>query len=87
MPRERIGGGEGHPTEVTWSRGGESVQVGTVTVDGSSLPELVERFTQQEGVEASSVMQGLFGHLDRDGCNQLIKVLRRARDQAFGRDE
>ena len=26
-------------------------------------------------------------HLDREQCNRLIRVLRRARDQAYGRDE
>jgi hypothetical protein len=30
---------------------------------------------------------GLWGTLDRDGCNRLIRVLRRARDQTFGRDK
>lgn len=86
MPKETIQH-EGHPVSVSWRTGGEFVQVGTVTSDGSSLPQLVERFTQEEGVEATSVMQGLFGQLDRDGCNRLIRAVRRARDQAFGRDE
>lgn len=86
MPKETIQT-EGHPVTVAWTRAGENVQVGTVTTDGSSLLQLVERFTQEEGVEAASVMQGLFGNLDRDGCNQLIRVVRKARDQAFGRDE
>lgn len=31
--------------------------------------------------------RGLWTTLDRDGINRLIRVLRRARDQAFGRDE
>ena len=30
---------------------------------------------------------GLWSSLNRQGCNDLIRVLRRARDQAFGRDE
>jgi hypothetical protein len=30
---------------------------------------------------------GLWADLDRRGCNELIRVLRRARDSAFGRDE
>jgi hypothetical protein len=29
---------------------------------------------------------GLWSTLDREGCNQLIRLLRRARDQAFGAD-
>ncbi len=39
-------------------------------------------------LEASAVGEtGLWSSLDRTGCNDLIRVLRRARDQAFGRDE
>ena len=30
---------------------------------------------------------GLWSTLDRKGCNDLIRVLRRARDASFGRDE
>ena len=30
---------------------------------------------------------GLWSSLNRTGCNDLIRVLRRARDAAFGRDE
>jgi len=30
---------------------------------------------------------GLWADLDRQGCNDLIRILRRARDSAFGRDE
>jgi len=30
---------------------------------------------------------GLWSDLDRQGCNDLIRILRRARDSAFGRDE
>ncbi len=29
----------------------------------------------------------LYADLDRDACNEAIRVLRRARDQAYGRDE
>jgi hypothetical protein len=31
--------------------------------------------------------EGLYVNLDREGINQVIRNLRRARDQAFGRDE
>jgi hypothetical protein len=33
------------------------------------------------------VSPALWVSLDRDGCNQLIKKIRKARDDAFGRDE
>ena len=32
-------------------------------------------------------MSGLWGELDRKGCNDLIRALREARDKAYGRDE
>lgn len=31
--------------------------------------------------------QGIWAQLDRKGCNDLIRVVRRARDAAFGQDE
>lgn len=31
--------------------------------------------------------EGVWANLDRRGCNDLIRILRRARDAAFGRDE
>ena len=31
--------------------------------------------------------RGVWSDLDREGCNDLIRVVRRARDQAYGRDE
>lgn len=65
-------GTRGLRTEVRWSREAEYVQVATVA---DQLPE--------EGIEG----QGWFCSLDRRGINDLIRHLRRARDQAFGRDE
>jgi hypothetical protein len=40
-----------------------------------------------EGEEPIPCMYGLFVTLERDAINKLIRHLRRARDQAFGRDE
>jgi hypothetical protein len=59
--------------EVRWSREAEYVQLATVA-------------------DEAPVAQGLGGEgwhvsLDRRGINELIRYLRRARDQAFGRDE
>lgn len=31
--------------------------------------------------------RGVWSDLDRDGCNRLVRILRKARDAAFGRDE
>lgn len=32
-------------------------------------------------------LEGWFVTLDRKGCNDLVRFVRRARDQAFGKDE
>ena len=50
----------------------------------SVLKQSVEGSTSE--LEAK-VDQGQFIDLDRDACNQLIRMLRRARDAAYGRDE
>jgi len=59
--------------EIHWGRDGQFVQLATVA---DELP-------QQSGFGA----QGWFVTLDRNGVNAMIRHLRRARDQAFGRDE
>lgn len=75
--------------EVNWSRVGGHVQVATVvppaeTADGpESLAALMAGWTE----ETKATATGLYATLDRDGINRLIRVLRRARDQSFGRDE
>lgn len=56
---------------VGWNKETGSVQVATVDPDGDPF----------------AVSSGLYVDLDRQGINDLIRHLRRARDQAFGRDE
>ena len=68
--------------DVRWDRESGYFQIGThdpaseVWVPGGELPEGV-----------IPVEYGWWVSLDRGGINDLIRVLRRARDQAFGRDE
>jgi len=40
-----------------------------------------------DAVTGSSTMDGLWTWLDRPGTNRLIRLLRKARDASFGRDE
>ena len=66
--------------DVCWSRNDDTVQVVSKAVfraDGS-------RVSDSKTVD---VTDGLYVNLDRAGINALIRNLRRARDQAFGRDE
>lgn len=58
--------------KITWNRDASYVQLATVN------PETEDTF------EANS---GWYVDLERREINQLIRVLRRSRDQAFGRDE
>jgi len=57
---------------VLWHDNLEHVQVATVT---------------RNSVTHDTVEQGVYINLDRNGLNDLIRHLRRARDKAFGKDE
>jgi hypothetical protein len=59
--------------EVRWSREAEYVQMATVA--------------DEPPVKSGLSAEGWHVSLDRRGINDLIRYLRRARDQAFGRDE
>jgi hypothetical protein len=62
--------------ELRWSRDSEYCQIATLLVDKATHSSI-------EG----PVNGGWYISLDRHGINTLIRNLRRARDQAFGRDE
>ena len=102
MPRERIYGEDVPFTDdssvrtlidLSWSRDAGHVQLGTIAVDASTGDSLniVERFgsisVPAEEHECPSISGGLYLQLNREAINRLIRQLRRARDQAFGRDE
>lgn len=72
MPRESvIGQGGGYNLKVGW-QAARGVQVGVT--DG--------RFTID-----GEVFDSVWTSLDRQGCNDLIRLLRKARDSAFGSDQ
>jgi len=79
MPKELVRSKypEDHPglvAQVGWGRDSQHVQLATVNDDAAKL-------------EPTPEGNGWFVQLDRHGINDLIRILRRARDQAFGRDE
>lgn len=89
MPKETIRG-EGFDVEIAWGRDQAHVQLATVmkppetpnSPDG--LGVLLEGWSPDERIRA----RGLYATLDqRHAINEIIRVLKRARDQAFGRDE
>lgn len=62
--------------EIRWHRDGEYCQIATVLV------EMADHSPIQREVNG-----GWYVDLDRHKINDLIRHLRRARDQAYGRDE
>lgn len=85
MPKERIyqetfGDPDDKPlkyVEVGWTNGAGSVQV----YINNYVPF---RFVDDD---TNEIYTGLAGHFDREGCNRLIRMIRHARNQAFGKDE
>lgn len=76
MPREKIDGTDGcFNAQVGWGRDTGDVQIGVEMADGQQTLRSVADFSS------------VWASLDRAGVNRLIRALRRARDQAFGRDE
>lgn len=88
MPKETIHDEAGlYDVAVGWNRDTSHVQLGTVIHQDPdkaevTLPALLKTW-QDEGDHHT----GLWATLDRDGINRLIRSLRRARDQAYGKDE
>lgn len=95
MPKETISSTPNSNTvSVSWGKDRPGIQL--VTASSTRLvASTVERFGQGDypaREDAQPVAEGLpfdgwYADLDRDEVNKLIRVLRRARDQAFGRDE
>lgn len=98
MPKENIDDVvvPGFRAEVSWSPG-KYVQVAT-TNEHSTLklpaddvplsgPPGAQTINQPPGAGDEQLFLGWFATLDRDGCNRMIRALRRARDSAFGKDE
>lgn len=69
--------------EVSWSREAEHVQVVTKCVRAEDTEQVYEN----SELPTLKAADGWYIYLDRSGINRLIRNLRRARDQAFGRDE
>lgn len=90
MPSERIfsptAGSEVH---INWGREIGYVQLVTGTRDHDLIMTWFKSELEQDesGLRPREKMDGWFCDLDRTGINHLIRILRKARDQAFGVDE
>ncbi len=91
MPKERIQSTTVAEFDVTVAWGRDThVQIATVANDADTrLREWAEHADGAETQPGSSfrMFDGWHVDLTRPQVNDLIRVLRRARDQAFGRDE
>lgn len=63
------------------------VGAGMPTIDYRAMCDNLGRTTQYPTGPLTPAFDGWHADLDRAGVNRLIRTLRRARDQAFGRDE
>ena len=68
--------------EVSWNRETEHVQLVTKCIDRSTHEPVPMK--EEYLLPATA---GFYMQLDRRGINKLIRNLRKARDQAFGKDE
>lgn len=91
MPREHVVGNNPRFREDFTTEGNDpgdwQIEVGwqkdgTGPIDGS-----VQIATTDPNAELGSKESGLWIDLSRDKINELIRLLRKARDQAYGRDE
>lgn len=71
--------------EIGWNRDG-GVQIATTRLAEGAEPDS-EWLDAADGAEPKPAWDGQWMDLDRYQVNELIRALRRARDQAFGRDE
>lgn len=88
MPKETIHG-EGFDVEIRWGNHAPSIQIATVMKPAltAEAPASLGALLDTWGREERYLAHGLFATLDeRRQINDLIRVLRRARDAAFGRD-
>lgn len=92
MPKERVLDVAGmFDVQVGWQRD-RWVQLAVVTTDGKPLSEVVTSWKQDDGQghvnDAGEYERsdGIWSTLDRQQINDLIRKLRKARDQAFGAD-
>lgn len=95
MPKELIGSREeSNVVELGWSRESEHVQLGT-TSQSRLVAATVARADSRANYAAAKAtvdpeeipFTGWFVQLNRSDINILIRNLKKARDQAYGRDE
>lgn len=88
MPKETFRDRSGmYDIQVSWATD-QDVQVGIATNDGRPVIEWLTPPPQAQTTSTTSAapFTSLWGSLGREDINRLIRVLRRARDSAYGAD-
>lgn len=85
MPKENVIGVDSGDLELRVQVGWGNHPAGFVQV--SSVEQSQNPNAEYAMTLAGKPVDGWYVNLDRNGINRLIKVLRKARDQAYGRDE
>ena len=80
MPKETVPDtNQLYDIKIGWSPG--TVQIGLETLDFPSLLDALK-----VNYEDSKMAKSIWSSLDREGINRLIRLLRKARDNAYGAD-
>jgi hypothetical protein len=87
MPHEKIQDESGVEAHVSWSNE-RYVQVATLSANPKEFVEWCRNLVSEWDEKAELHERlGMFWTPNRYEINQLIRILRRARDMAFGKDE
>jgi hypothetical protein len=77
--------------DIGWSREAGHVEIAVKTDAASAILSMADHVPDSDtpGVryDGQIAWNGLHAQLDRTAVNELIRTLRKARDQAYGRDE
>ena len=85
MPKEKIGGIDCPDIDLVVEVGWQAYPAGTVQVGAVQLSNTPADEYRMK-IDGKPV-NGWYVSLDRNGLNRMIRTLRKARDQAYGRDE
>jgi hypothetical protein len=88
VPKEKIyDAANQFDIEIGWMKDNPDVQIGIGTHDGRSIAAWLAGTDYEPADAALPTFDSLWGNFGRDGINRLIRMLRKARDEAYGKDE
>jgi hypothetical protein len=102
MPKETVHDlSDQYDVQVGWTNDGGSVQLGVETADHRTIVDrlVLDGLSEADAAKVRVLLDdmlgqgqlaaftGLWATLDWAGCNRVIRLVREARDKAFGRPE